>query len=185
MCNFDNAEWIRWQWVAMFLDEIAAEIRKARKNGWRANKRLATDLGERAGKPVRSNLPELPNTTFTVMIHWVSNGNDIVQAPTQLQASYTDVRHWEVLVDFINKNGGPKEPYIFKLMSKCTLEQDELEEEYMGIYKHGQMINDPIYGQISYNCCLSNAFKLKLGNNVKICVRDEESDREGDCRARR
>ena len=32
------------------------------------------------------------------------------------------------------------------------------------------MINDPIYGQISYNCCLSNAFKLKLGHNVKIFV---------------
>jgi len=55
-------------------------------------------------------------------------------------------------------------------MFKCTLEQDELEEEYMGIYKHGQMIKDQIYGQISYNCCLSNAFKLKLGHNVKICV---------------
>jgi len=40
----------------------------------------------------------------------------------------------------------------------------------MGIYKPGQMTNDPIYGQISYNCCLSNAFKLKLGNNVKIFV---------------
>jgi len=38
----------------------------------------------------------------------------------------------------------------------------------MGIYKHGQMINDSIYGQISYICCLSNAFKLKLGHNVKI-----------------
>ena len=32
------------------------------------------------------------------------------------------------------------------------------------------MVNDPIYGQISYNCCLSNAFKLKLGHNVKIIV---------------
>ena len=30
------------------------------------------------------------------------------------------------------------------------------------------MINDPIYGLIVYNCCLSNAFKLKLGHNVKI-----------------
>jgi len=55
-------------------------------------------------------------------------------------------------------------------MFKHTLEQDELEQEYMGIYKHGQMINDTIYGQISYNCCLSNAFKLKLGQNVKIFV---------------
>jgi len=128
-----------------------------------------TDLGERPGNKARSNLPELPNTTFTVMIHWVSNCNDMVLAPKQLQASYTDVRHWEVLVDIIDKHGGPKEPYILTSMFKCTkLEQDELEEEYMGIYKHGQMINDPIYGEISYNCCLSNAFKWKLGHNVKI-----------------
>ena len=32
------------------------------------------------------------------------------------------------------------------------------------------MINDPIYGQISYNWYLPNAFKLKLGHNVKIFV---------------
>jgi len=75
-----------------------------------------------------------------------------------------------VLVDFIDNNGGPKQPYIPTSMFKCTLEQDELEQECMGIEKHGQMINDPIYGQISYNCCLSNALKLKLGHNVKIFV---------------
>ena len=40
----------------------------------------------------------------------------------------------------------------------------------MGIYEHGQIINDLIYGQILYNCCLSNAFKLRLGHNVKIFV---------------
>jgi len=32
------------------------------------------------------------------------------------------------------------------------------------------MINDPIQGQISYNCCVSNAFKLKLGHKVKILL---------------
>jgi hypothetical protein len=104
------------------------------------------------------------------MIHWVSNGKDMVLAPKQLQASYTDVRHWEELVDFIDKNGSQKKPYILRSMFKCTLEQNELEEEYMGIYKQGQMINDPIYGQISSNCCLSYSFNLKLGHNVKIFV---------------
>jgi hypothetical protein len=80
------------------------------------------------------------------------------------------MRHWEEVVDSINKNGGPKEPYILRSMFKCTLDQNELEEDFMGIYKHGQMINDPIYGQISYNCCLSNAFKLKLGHKEMIFV---------------
>jgi hypothetical protein len=32
------------------------------------------------------------------------------------------------------------------------------------------MINDPIHGQILYNCCLPNAFKLKLGHNVRTVV---------------
>jgi hypothetical protein len=78
------------------------------------------------------------------------------------------VRHWEELIDFINKNGRPKEPYILTLRFKCTLEKDELDEEYKGLYTNRQMIMDPIYGQISYNCCLSNALKFKLGNNPKI-----------------
>jgi len=106
----------------------------------------------------------------TVMIEWVLNGKDMVLAPKQLQALYTDVRHWEELVDFIDQNGGLKEPYNLTAMFKYTLEQDELGEETMGIYKHGQMINNLIYGQISYNYCLSNVFKSKLGYNVKIFV---------------
>jgi hypothetical protein len=72
------------------------------------------------------------------------------------------------LVDFINKNSGPNEPNIPTSIFKCILEQEEYEEQYMGLYTHAQMINDPIYGQILYNCYLSNAFKLKLGYNVKV-----------------
>ena len=163
-----KAEWIRQQWVEMFLKNCASKIRDGWELGRRGNKRPVTDLGEHAGKQTRSNLPELLNTRFTVMIHWVSNGKDMVLAPKLLQASQTDVRHWEELVDFIDKNSGPKEPYILTSMFKCTLEQDELEEQNMGINKHGQIINAPIYDQILSNCCLSNDFKLKLGHNVKI-----------------
>jgi len=47
------------------------------------------------------------------------------------------VRHWEELNDIIDKNGGPKEPYIMKSMFKCTLKPAELEEENMGLYTHG------------------------------------------------
>jgi len=32
------------------------------------------------------------------------------------------------------------------------------------------MINDPLYGQISYNSSLSNAFKLKVGHDVQRCL---------------
>ena len=102
------------------------------------------------------------------MIHWALNGKNMFLAPKQHQASYTDLWHWEELVDSIDKNRGLKEPYILTSRFKCTSQQVELEEEYMGLYKHRQLINDPIYGQISYNCCISNTFKLKLGHNVKI-----------------
>jgi len=35
--NFDNAEWIRQQWVVMFLKKCASQIREARKQGRRGN----------------------------------------------------------------------------------------------------------------------------------------------------
>jgi hypothetical protein len=80
------------------------------------------------------------------------------------------MRHCEELIDFIDKNGGPKEPQIMSSRFKCTLERNVLEQEYMGLYSNRQMIMDPIYGQISFNCCLSEAFKLKLGHNPKILL---------------
>jgi hypothetical protein len=76
----------------MFLKNSGSKIREGRKKGYQGSKRPVTDLGERPGKKVRSNLPELPNITCTVMIHLVLNGKDMVLAPKQLQASYTDVR---------------------------------------------------------------------------------------------
>jgi len=49
---------------------------------------------------------------------------------------------------------------------------EESDEGYMGLYTPGQMMNDPRYGQISFNSSLSNAFKLKLGHNVKLFLVD-------------
>jgi len=54
------------------------------------------------------------------------------------------------------------------VLYKCNLTQEELDEEYMGLYAPGQMMNDHLLGQISYNSSISNAFKLKLGHNVNI-----------------
>jgi len=38
----------------------------------------------------------------------------------------------------------------------------------MGLYTPGQILNNPLYGQLSYNSSLSNAFKLKLGQNGQL-----------------
>jgi len=108
----------------MFLKKCASEVREGRMKGRRGNKRSATDLGECAGKKVRGNVPELPNTTFMVVIRRVLNGNNDLTSSMQLQASYTDVRDWEELIDFIGKNCGPKEPYCLTALYKCNLTQE-------------------------------------------------------------
>jgi len=80
------------------------------------------DLREHSGRNTKCILPELPSKTLMVVISWVSNGKHNLISPKQLQASYTDMRHWEELIDFIFKNGGQKEPYSPKLLFKYTLE---------------------------------------------------------------
>jgi len=60
--NFDNAEWIRRQWVEMYLNKDATEVQEARKKGRRGNKWPVTNLGDRMGKQAWGNLPQLPNT---------------------------------------------------------------------------------------------------------------------------
>jgi len=167
---FDNAEWIGRQWVEMFCNKCATTIEEARNVATRGKQQPVTDLGECVSNMVKRNGPELPNTNVTVVICWVSNGKDMILAPTQLRASYTNVGQWEELIGFSDKKGGLKELYVHTLMFKCTLAQEELDKGYMGSYSHGHMIIDPIYGQMSYNCCLSNAFKMNLGYNLKILL---------------
>jgi hypothetical protein len=48
--------------------------------------------------------------------------------------------------------------------------QEELDQEYMGLYALGQMMNDCLYGHIAYNSSLSSAFKLKQGHNLKLLL---------------
>jgi len=166
--NFHNAEWIRRQRVEMFWKKCASEVREPRKKGRRGNKRPAMDLGERAGKKARDNLPELPNTTFIIVIRRVPNGDNDQTSSMQLQGLYTDVRHWEELIDFIEQNCSPKDPYSLTAIYKCNLTPKESDEEYIELYTPGQTMNDRLSGQISYNCSLSNTFKLKLGHDVKL-----------------
>jgi len=125
-------------------------------------------MAEHVGIKVRGNLPELRNTTFMVVIHWMPDGNKAQTSSNHLQVSYTDVRQWEELLDFIKQKCSPKEPYCLTAIYKCTLTREGLDEEYMGLYAHGQMMNDRLYIHISYNSSVSNAFKLKLGYNLKL-----------------
>jgi hypothetical protein len=86
----------------------------------------------------------------------------------QLQASYPDGRHWEELLEMIDKNCGLKEPCTLAAITKCNLTKDEFDEEYIGLYAPGQLINDPCFGPISFNSSISIAFKLKVGYNLKL-----------------
>ena len=102
--NFNNAEWIWRQRVEMFFKKCASEVREARKKGRQANKLPETDLGECTHRNARGNIPELPNTTFMVVTRHELNGNNDQTSSMQLQALYTDVRHWEELIDFMKQN---------------------------------------------------------------------------------
>jgi len=152
----------------MYLKKCASGVRQARKQRRRVNKQPGTDLGEHVGNKARGNVPELPNTTFRVVILRVPNGNNDQTSSIQLQCLHTDVRHWEEVIDFIEKDCCPKKPYCLIAIYKCNLTQEELDEEYMGLYSLGQMMNDTRYSLISYNSSHSNAFNLKLGHNVKL-----------------
>jgi len=57
-------------------------------------------------------------------------------------------------MDFIKRNGSLTEPYWVNVRFKCALEQGELVDDYVESYTHMQLTNGPIYGQITYNCCL-------------------------------
>jgi hypothetical protein len=154
----------------MIPKKCESEILEGGKMGSQGNKQPAMDLGERVSKKVRTNLSELPHTTSMVVSCQVSNGNNIVLSLNQLEAEYTNVGHWEELIDIINKHGYPKEPYTLTSRFRCTLKKNELDKEYMGLYSNGHMIMNPKYEQISYNCCLSNAFNLKLRRDPKILL---------------
>ena len=146
----------------------ASEIWEARKKGRPGNKRPAMNLGERAGNKARGNARELPNSTFMIVIPREPNCTNDQTPSMQLQASYSDVRHREALIDFIEQNCSPQEPYCLNAIYTWNMMREESHDEYMGSYAPGQMRNDPLYVQISYNSSLSNAFKLKLGHDVKL-----------------
>ena len=152
----------------MVLKKCAGEVCEVRKKGRRGNKQLVMHLGEHAGNTARCNIPEMPNTTFRIVMLRVPICNNDQISSNPLQPSYTDVRDWEELIDFMEKNCYLQEPYCLTTIYKCNLTQDELDKEYIGFHAPRQMTNDPPYGQILFNSSLSSTFKLKLGYNVKL-----------------
>jgi hypothetical protein len=88
------------------------------EEGTHCDKLLATDLGEFAGKIVRGNLLVLRNSIFMVVVCRVWTTNNDHTAIMQLQSSYSDVRHWEELIDIIEKHCGPKYPYCLTALFK-------------------------------------------------------------------
>jgi hypothetical protein len=84
----------------------------------------------------------------------VVDGNNDEASCNELQASYTNVRHWEELIDFIKQNCSPKELHYWTAICQCNFTYEELVEGYMGFFPPGQMMNDHLYGHISYNSSL-------------------------------
>lgn len=93
-------------------------------------------------KKARRNHEQFPNTTFKVVICWVPSAGQT--NCTQPQASlYTAVRDWKELITCIERNGGLKELYSLNATFKYTLEKDEFDDDHIGLYTHGQQMNDP------------------------------------------
>jgi len=126
--------------------------------------RPAMDLSQCANQMARSCLPKLPNTMFLIVIHCVLNGKDMVEAPKQLHGLYTDVGHWEELSDCIDWNAGPKEPYVWTSTFMYILEQDELDEDCMGLYTNGKWNCTPYMARSR----ASVAFQKRLCWNLNI-----------------
>jgi len=168
--TIDNAEWIQWPWVEMIRKKCASKVRNAsNKERW-GIKRPATMDKHCAFRNVWGNIWEMANTQFRVVIRHVLNSNQDHPPSKRLQASYSDARHWEELNDFIKKNCSPKSTYCLTAIFKCTLTQEGLDNECMGLFAPWQMMNDPLYGQILYNSCLCIPFRLKLWHNLKQLI---------------
>jgi hypothetical protein len=56
-------------------------------------------FGRAPRQKVKGNVPEWPNITFMVVMCRMPNINSGKISSNQCQASYTDVRHWEELID--------------------------------------------------------------------------------------
>jgi len=85
-------------------------------------KQLKKDLGYCMGKKSSNILPELPNTTFSIVIHQGLNDKNVIVSTEQLQASNTDLRDWEMLTDFIYRNGDQREAYRLPMVFNGTME---------------------------------------------------------------
>jgi len=136
---------------------------KATSDGWQIRESALAKQREVSSQSCQMKLSWLS-------YHGVLIGNNDQTSSMQLLALYTDVRHWQELIDFTEQHCGLEEPYCLTTIYKCNMTQQVFDRKYMGLYPPGQMMNDPLYGQISYDSSLSNAFKLKLGHNEKLVL---------------
>jgi hypothetical protein len=88
--DFDIAEWICWHCVEMFLTPCAREIWMARNKAMWGTKWPATDLGIRAGTPVRINVI---NGLKLAVRFWVWVGSELEPLQQILLDHWTEP-HW-------------------------------------------------------------------------------------------
>jgi hypothetical protein len=124
-------------------------------------------LGECSCKNIIGNIPELLHTTLMVVLYWVLHGTHAL--PEQLQIWYPDGQHWEAVIESIEATGGWMKPYCLNVMSKCTFEHEQLDNEHWGVPIHRELKHDIIHNQFSHICYISHGFKLKLHPTATIC----------------
>jgi len=103
-----NDNWFEQRLIKRFLKHC--KVQKTTQKGTQGNNQPVTDFEECTAKMGRSNLPDVPKTTFRVVICRVLNDNISLMSRKQLQASCIDVRQREKLIPFIEQSGDLKEP---------------------------------------------------------------------------
>lgn len=114
----------------MFLKICASDVTEATVKGRHGDKSPAMDFRGLLGNKARGFILQLQNTTSRAVIRQVPNSNSDHTFSKQLQVLYTDVMHWDELINFMETSCGPKRPYWLTVISKSSLSQEELDEVY-------------------------------------------------------
>jgi hypothetical protein len=89
------------------------------------------------GNTATGNLPGMQNTTFMVVFRRLPNGNNDHTSSMQLQALYTDLTHWAELIDFVEQNCNPEEPYSLTAIIQMQLDAGRIGSRVYGIMLTG------------------------------------------------
>jgi len=126
----NNAKLIWSQWIKMLFRKYPGDVHKARKRAGPGDKWLAMDIRKCLGKNETSNLPELVHTTVVCKMCWVQHDDHTY--PENLEPCvqiWAAGRSWLISSRMLE---AWKNHTVLTKIFLFTLDQEELDEEYIG-----------------------------------------------------